>query len=554
MIFLPVVERELRVAARRRATFWNRSIIGLAATLIAFYVMVAMGRFLGPARAGANLFVTLIYLAFFGCLFAGVFLTADCLSEEKREGTMGLLFLTDLKGYDVVLGKLMATSLSAFYGLLATFPVLALPLLMGGVSFGEFFRTMLALINTLVLSLAIGMLISAVSWKEQKTMLATAGLVFSCGFLLPPLGGPFEWLSPRLALRYAASGTFPAHTTAYFESLLFLLGLSCGLLWMAGRRINGTWQAEEPPPFAERPSGTKVDPTTPTGEQTSIELSPASVRNLGPTREPLWNQNPIDWLASRRHSSGWVWASLALLGFGWLVMGALSGGLLGGGPAALMGIGIYAILALHALLKFWIAWEASRRFNEDRRNGTLDLILTTPLSVSEIMRGHSISLRKLFRAPVIVLLLADLGWLAALMTSNSTTIPTGICLMFLATLGMLVVDAFALGWVGLWLGVKTNKSWVAALGALFRIVALPSAISLLVMTACTASGGSPEFLPFLWGFIGVICSLGFGTNAYSNLHSQFREAVAQGPASRESGSPLPPERPELGQYYSLLKE
>ena len=29
--------------------------------------------------------------------------TADSLSAEKREGTLGLLFLTDLRGYDVVL-------------------------------------------------------------------------------------------------------------------------------------------------------------------------------------------------------------------------------------------------------------------------------------------------------------------------------------------------------------------------------------------------------------------------------------------------------------------
>ena len=51
------------------------------------------------------LFTVLNAIAFIFCLLAGVFLTADCLSEEKREGTLGLLFLTSLKGYDVVLGK-----------------------------------------------------------------------------------------------------------------------------------------------------------------------------------------------------------------------------------------------------------------------------------------------------------------------------------------------------------------------------------------------------------------------------------------------------------------
>src|SRR5207247_5618088 len=74
------------------------------------------------------------------CLLRGVGLTADCLSEEKREGTLGLLFLTDVRGYDVVFGKLVATSLNALYGVLAIVPVLAVPLLMGGVAAGEFGR------------------------------------------------------------------------------------------------------------------------------------------------------------------------------------------------------------------------------------------------------------------------------------------------------------------------------------------------------------------------------------------------------------------------------
>src|SRR4051812_34185994 len=172
MTFLPVVTRELRVAARKRATYWNRSITIVLAAAITVYVLLTFGRLADPAQAGAHLFSTLARLAFLCCLFSGVFLTADCLSLEKREGTLGLLFLTDLKGYDVVFGKLIATSLNGFYGLLAIFPILALPLLMGGVTLGEVFRITLALANTLIFSLGLSMFISVVSWKEQKAMLS----------------------------------------------------------------------------------------------------------------------------------------------------------------------------------------------------------------------------------------------------------------------------------------------------------------------------------------------------------------------------------------------
>ena len=93
------------------------------------------------------------------CLAYGRRSTADCLSQEKREGTLGLLFLTDLKGHDVVLGKLVATSVRGFYGLLAVFPVLAVPLLLGGTTSGEFWRVVLVLMDTFLFSLAIGILV-----------------------------------------------------------------------------------------------------------------------------------------------------------------------------------------------------------------------------------------------------------------------------------------------------------------------------------------------------------------------------------------------------------
>jgi ABC-type transport system involved in cytochrome c biogenesis permease component len=89
------------------------------------------------------------------CLFSGMGSTADCLSEEKREGTLGLLFLTDLKGYDIVFGKLLATSLHTIYGLLATFPIFSLVLLIGGVRGGELLQLGLALLNTLFFSLSV---------------------------------------------------------------------------------------------------------------------------------------------------------------------------------------------------------------------------------------------------------------------------------------------------------------------------------------------------------------------------------------------------------------
>src|SRR6184192_2915928 len=171
MTFLPIVDRELRVAARRPATYWTRLVFAIAgAGIVSLALLFAAAAQTGASGIGGWLFYFLSLLALGFSAFAGVFLTADCLSEEKREGTLGLLFLTPLKGYDVVCGKLIATSLHAFYGLLGILPLLALPLLIGGVSVGEFWRLTLALVTTLFFSLALGMFVSAVSHDSRESL------------------------------------------------------------------------------------------------------------------------------------------------------------------------------------------------------------------------------------------------------------------------------------------------------------------------------------------------------------------------------------------------
>ena len=104
MTFLPIVVRELRVAARRKSTFRTR--FWTAFTAIAFgSYLVCVSDMMGSA--GGNMaFNILIGMCFVSCLSL-VRNTNDCISEEKREGTLGLLFLTDLKGHDIALGKLM---------------------------------------------------------------------------------------------------------------------------------------------------------------------------------------------------------------------------------------------------------------------------------------------------------------------------------------------------------------------------------------------------------------------------------------------------------------
>ncbi|HEV8541783.1 MAG TPA: ABC transporter permease, partial [Verrucomicrobiae bacterium] len=203
MTLLPVMDRELRLAARSPRTYLARFVAGAAALAVAIY-LVWLAKELGGAT-GAGVFVLRFagYAALAICLFAGVNRTADCLSSEKRQDTLGLLFLTHLKARDVVLGKLLAHSTSVLVMLLGIVPILALPILLGGVSAVELVRIPVALLNSLFFALCSGLPVSSLLRRQSATRTTvTAGMIILT-LALPAVALDVVqriWLRPTLSL------------------------------------------------------------------------------------------------------------------------------------------------------------------------------------------------------------------------------------------------------------------------------------------------------------------------------------------------------------------
>src|SRR5205823_2192042 len=136
----------------------------------------------------------------------------------------------------------------------------------------------------------------------------------------------------------------------------------------------------------------------------------------------------------------------------------------------------------------------------------------TPLSLPRIMSGHFNSLYKLFSGPVVIILLLDAG--LAMNVASRVPVPAELLVSFAMMMSMLVADAFALAWLGLWAGVKMTKSWVAAFATLALIVLLPSAVCMMTMFLFThnrsVGRGAVAGMAVGWGLIGLLNSLYFG--------------------------------------------
>ena len=519
MTFLPVVERELRVASRRRAVFWVRFAAATIAVLLGGSILWFEGEARGAAGAGRLLFDQLAGMAYFLCLVAGPIFTSDVIGEERREGTLGLLFLTDLRGYDVVSGKLAAASVNALLSLLATLPVLALPLLLGGVSVIEFTRMAIALLATLFVSLACGVLVSAAFQEARSAFALTVFLLFLLAGLLPflsdalgsshPIGlwasGNPTWMlelaNPTANPRGLGPGGFwwTVAMTGVYGSLAFAgATVLTGRAWreIRPRRVQASWQD-----LWHR-----------------LNFGSAETRRQFRTR--MLDRNPILWLGSRNRlklAGLWTFVCFALgvwIAWRWSA-----------GPSADNWSSTFFIAQLlQAPLKWLMASEASQRWVNERQSGALELLLTTPLSVTEILRGHGRSLVRLFAVPSAALVIVELLTLAAGTGFGGPRIEVGTMVVVGAII--FLWDLYALAWVGLWLGLSKRKANQAFLGAGLRIIVVPWIACFIVLFITGIQ--SPLGFPLVWFAVCGCTNLLFQGWAKSSLRALLRDFAAGG--------------------------
>ena len=155
-----MVQRELRVTARRPLNHWLR-LAGAGVGVIIFCLVTATPA--PPSYTGGRLFnkthQLLIYLI---CAFVPA-ITADCIARERREGTLGLLFMTPLTASGIVLGKILAQVLRAFTLWLAVLPVLTIPFIYGGLTWADVASFLIVELCVAMLCLAAGILASSLT-------------------------------------------------------------------------------------------------------------------------------------------------------------------------------------------------------------------------------------------------------------------------------------------------------------------------------------------------------------------------------------------------------
>ncbi len=485
---LPIVVRELQVASRRPSTHGWRMLCSLAgSTLVMVALMsVSLASLRGPTQSGQGqgIFHSLSMAAFVFCALAGVFACSDALSRERREGTLRLLFLTDLHPLDVILGKWTGHGINLFFGLLGMIPFFALTFQLGGVTFGLFLKTILFLFNTLFLSMAATLLVSSFSQDERRSLMASLAVVGT--LILGPVvfveflvgrGGSPSWFlftvsifSPmhHFPFLMGSSSWVSFRTPETWASFAVQWGgmhlAAWSLLWLASRGIMEDASSGKPAQWWARLR---------LGWHYFLYGSGPSRRRR---RQRLLDHHPMVWMVMREKlKEQYAWVLVISVAIIWST-GYLTHGEVMGEPPVLLVLGWF----VHLFLKIWVAAEAATLIAEDRRSGSMELLVTTPMGARGLVQGIFKATLLQFTKPMILLLGLETWLIMTLAQGTRVMLLNEAIWLYAAGMFMLLVNMASIGWVAIWYAILTGSAHKGISRSVLTTLGVPWVLFLLL--------------------------------------------------------------------------
>jgi ABC-type transport system involved in multi-copper enzyme maturation permease subunit len=380
----PVFALELRGAARRWQTYATRA--GFVAALFVAFAFVWWTNVAGRdyvsvpemARAGEQFFYALVGTQLVLLLLAAPAATASAVSQDPGRGGLLALLVTDLSDAEIVLGKLFARLLPVLGLLACGLPVPGIAMLMGGISAEALLGAYLVTAGITVLACAVALTLSVWATRPHEALLGTYLTLAVLLILYPAREAVAPWLGLQATPTWLAKTNpiwlafapylYPG-ATDLSDALTFLeisLALSAGLTAVAVARVRAVTLAaagrpDRPRRVAKLPRSWLPDPGLPGPD---LDSNPV-----------LWREwhRPVTPLRARR-----VWWLYALLATGFSLLAIVKQNVMFAswvnGAQVSAGLLLFSVTAVLSLA-------------EERTCGSLDVLLSTPLSASEILWG-----------------------------------------------------------------------------------------------------------------------------------------------------------------------
>jgi ABC-type Na+ efflux pump permease subunit len=393
MFLAPLIERELRNATRTNKGMVSRFRVALTGAFLVV-VISCIGALAGSAEWGRALHKWCFWGGLYLAVVPAMRISIGLFSEERRNQTLELLYLTGMKPSQLFVGKLLGGTLIASADLLALAPLLAVPFLMGGISLNLYLATVVCLPALLLFALAVGVLAS-VLFEDEGAAFIFLGLFAALVNLAAPI--PY-YLGKVLDGRAPFSGKWLCLSPAYAPYLVSINFGSVGLwaYWMTALAIfawTGLCLAFACL-FLSRNWRNEVQGAARTRWRGWFDGWVRGSRSWrAALRDRLLPEHPFNWLVQQDRRPGLVgYGAIGLISLLWLIGWRAW-------PQAWPSNPNFFITAmvLIVMVNQLTLFAAARRMGADRRDGILELLLTTPLPPQEIVDGEVAGLAAEFK-------------------------------------------------------------------------------------------------------------------------------------------------------------
>jgi ABC-type transport system involved in multi-copper enzyme maturation permease subunit len=410
------------------------------------------------ASYGQTLYETVVSIELTLVLLAATATTAGAICLDKARGTLDHMLATDLSNAEIVLGKLGARLVPVLGLIACVLPIMALSSLLGGIDPEAIFGSFLTATGCALLSSSLALTLSVWGRKTHEVLML-AYLILILWLIGPALViyimqhffgstpllqlANIAWVSNPYYLVFAPY-VGPGNKAGWVTYLAFLgvcLGLSTVLVGLAiGRiRVVAMTQAGQPASRSRR-------------RRFAFHLArPAWLPHIP---GPSLDGNPVLWREWHRSKPtgllGLVWFLYTGLGILWIALTLWSVRSVNRGPETIAILSAFQVSVGLLLLSV----SAATSLAEERVRGSLDVLLTTPLSTRTILVGKWLgTFRQSGRVVV---------WPAAM--GGLVVVGSGLWIGYFLLLGLILAYIAVITSLGLALA-----TWVSRLG---RAVAL----------------------------------------------------------------------------------
>jgi len=496
---VPIAVRELAVAGRRARTYALRASValGLGSIVLVVIFFSRIDSSGADANLGLRLFWWFSWMAMMIVVLMGPITAGGSIAEERRENTLGLLFLTDLRPGGIAFGKFFSAATFMLQLLLVGTPVLFSGVILGGVELDQTLHVFAIIVSTALAAIAIGLCAGTLTESTVGSIfvalfatgavlvLPILGAALLGGVVARMTGSPLPGQVATLIYEVNPFVALDAELVAggsdlWWRSVALCCGIALVALVLAGFRLGALRRASTP-------------------RQGTVGGAAKRFKRKRPPYSEV--KNPV-YEMELRHASGTLERVLRVAIYVGGPLAAAATPALVWIDDAFAGIMLMVYVMLGMFLGLVVGVVAAMSLGQEREDGTLELLLTTSMRPYNIVNGKVVAIGRRLGLPFLVLqilFVLGAGMAVAVMVGKSTTMGNQGSQMFLLVgftvaaalfaAGMQIVHAASLAFIAMAIGVRAQaRTALAALAAVVGIFVTSMCLcSCLYISLCVAS-------------------------------------------------------------------